>query len=213
MAIETERKYLDVDFEKIRARLKELGAVYLGTHFETNTLYGHDNPDCASGIRVVRLRRIEGPEGPSAVFTVKGAAQEGGAEAVCKIREELETEIGDPAVFNMILERMGYKEALVYEKFRESWRLSFESGGASLAAQIDMDRLPFADTVEIEGDCAAIDGAAALLRLDNSRISLTSYTKLYDEWAAGKNKENLPGLVFSPAEKERIIRGLGLQAF
>ncbi len=212
MALETERKYLDVDFDSVRIKLKELGAIYEGIRFETNILYGNTDPSCKREIRVVRLRLIEEATRKYNIFTVKGPAEaEENDNALCKIREELETEVGDAEIFNKILEQMGYKESLVYEKLRESWKYSFDIESGRQIVQVDMDKLTFCNCLEIEGSCDAINHMAKLLNLDNSKISTTSYTRLYEKWISGKEEDNLPSLVFKTSEKNEIRKSLGLK--
>ena len=56
MALEVERKFLDVDLDDLRSRLREQGARCLGAHFESNTVFETpDNPLFSNG-RLLRLR-------------------------------------------------------------------------------------------------------------------------------------------------------------
>lgn len=212
MALETERKYLGADFDKLRARLGEIGARYEGIRFETNILYSNVNPACQTDISVVRMRIIEERDRSYNIFTLKSRSHlEEVSGAACKIREELETEVGDAEIFNQILERMGYQKSLVYEKLREGWKLSFMEDGIEENVQVDLDRLAFCRCLEIEGTCGGIERAASLLDLDDSQISVAGYPRVYEKLAAEGKLDGTAGLVFSPSERARIRKAAGLE--
>lgn len=212
MALETERKYLDADFDKLRARLKEIGAKYEGVRFETNILYSNINPACQRNLSVVRMRIIEEREKTYNVFTLKNKSHVEEVSGVsCKIREELETEIGDAEIFNQILERMGYQKSLTYEKLREGWKFSFLDDGVVENVQIDLDKLAFCRCLEIEGTCGGIERAAFLLDLDDSQISVAGYPRLYEKLAAEGKLDETAGLMFSSSERAQIRKAAGLE--
>ena len=55
MALEVERKFLDVDLDDLRNRLREQGAHCLGAHFEANTVFDTPEGDLFSSGRLLRL--------------------------------------------------------------------------------------------------------------------------------------------------------------
>ena len=164
MGIEIEKKYrLDRElWERLPARLAASGARESGVEeFEENTLYGGQGLDPRR--RVLRLRRAGG----RAVFTYK--ERDATRDAVKRQREE-ETEVSDAAALAAILDALGYRPALVYEKRRTTWQL----GGA----EVVLDELPFGLFAEIEGEEQEILEAERLLGLGAAEAEHLSYPAL-----------------------------------
>jgi adenylate cyclase class 2 len=148
---EIERKYrlTEADAERLRARLREVGAAGGGREFEENTLYAGANLE--PGRRNLRLRRV----GARGVLTMKERQP---SEPNFKTHREEETDVADAEAVAAILSALGYAPALVYEKRRETWHLG--------AAEVVIDELPFGLFAEIEGDPDAILAAERALGLD-----------------------------------------------
>lgn len=164
MAIEIEKKYrVSAGLtERVRRRLTEAGAEGRGgAEFEENVIYTGPGLDPAR--RVLRLRR----KGVSAVFTFKERDLSG--SPVKRQREE-ETEVSDAGALASILEALGYRPALVYEKRRETWRVA--------GAEVVLDELPFGLFVEIEGDEARILEVEKLLGLGDAEAEHAPYPEL-----------------------------------
>ena len=164
MAIEIEKKYrlTAEQVGPLRRRLVGAGAEGEGAaEFEENVIY--TGPGLDPGRRVLRLRR----KGGRALFTYK--ERELSDSAVKRQREE-ETEVSDADALASILEALGYRPALVYEKRRETWRLA--------GAEVVIDELPFGLFVEIEGREADILAAEKLLGLDGDSGVHESYPAL-----------------------------------
>jgi adenylate cyclase, class 2 len=164
MAIEIEKKYrlTPERVEPLRGRLAEAGAAGEGTvEFEENVIY--TGPGLEPGRRVLRLRR----KGGRALFTFK--ERDPSSSAVKRQREE-ETEVADAAALASILEALGYRPALVYEKRRETWRLA--------DTEVVIDELPFGLFVEIEGEEADILKVERLLGLEADEGVHDSYPAL-----------------------------------
>ncbi|MCD7984898.1 MAG: class IV adenylate cyclase [Desulfovibrio sp.] len=199
MPLEVERKYLNVDFATLRRALHDLGARNLGAHFESNWVF--DTPDAqlfASG-RLLRLRLQEWPDVTRHVLTLKLPAPQNGQ---FKVREERELEVADGAAMRSVLKGLGYAVGARYEKVREPW--FFED------VEVELDALPFADVVELEGEAGHIDRVAARLGLDKAEISTKSYHQLHQEW---RRLHNLPpdlSFVFDAEQRRRCRRELGL---
>jgi adenylate cyclase class 2 len=154
MPIEIEKKYrlTPEQVEPLRGRLVGAGAEGGGgAEFEENIIYTGPGLDPAR--RVLRLRRFA-HEGGRALFTFKERDLSG--SPVKRQREE-ETEVADADALAAILEALGYRPALVYEKRRETWRLA--------GTEVVIDELPFGLFVEIEGEEADILNAESLLGL------------------------------------------------
>lgn len=208
MALEIERKYLGVDFGFLRRALAGAGAEDLGAHFESNVIF--DTPDLAihaSG-RLLRVRSQEWRDRTRHVLTLKLPVPDA-AERAFKVREERELAVESAAAMGAVLEGLGYREIARYEKVRAVWRLAaFRPDGSGIL--VELDELPFAQVVELEGDAGALDAAARLLGLDKYEISTKSYHALHQEW---RRSQGLPfgrSFVFGTDERRRLRELLGL---
>jgi adenylate cyclase, class 2 len=164
MSIEIEKKYrlTRERLEPLRRRLEEVGAaVVRGEEFEENTIYTGPGLDPRS--RVLRLRRTP----RAALFTFK--ERDPSPSAVKRQREE-ETEVSDADALASILEALGYRPALVYEKRRATWRLR--------DTEVVIDELPFGLFLEIEGEESAILEAERLLNLEDAEAEHAPYPEL-----------------------------------
>jgi adenylate cyclase, class 2 len=164
MPIEIEKKYrlTPERVEPLRRRLREAGAEGEGqAEFEENVIY--TGPGLDPGRRVLRLRR----KGGRALFTFK---ERGPGQSAVKRQREEETEVADADALAAILEALGYRPALVYEKRRETWRLA--------GTEVVLDELPFGLFVEIEGEEADILNAESLLGLDGDEDEHEPYPAL-----------------------------------
>jgi len=173
MAFEIEKKYrLDAAWsEAVRRRLTEARAeVVCATAFEENVIYG--GPGLDPRRRVLRLRRTEG----RAVLTFK---ERGPDASPIKRQREDETEVADADALALILDALGYRPALVYEKRRATWRLA--------GAEVVLDELPFGLFLEIEGEEDAIDAAEKLLGLETAEVEHATYPALAQQYGTTRN--------------------------
>ncbi|HEY0077289.1 MAG TPA: class IV adenylate cyclase [Pyrinomonadaceae bacterium] len=163
MGIEIEKKYrLRAErLGALRERLTEMGAERSGEEFEENTLYAGHNLE--QGNRTLRLRRTN----TRAVLTFKERFT---TTSPIKHQREDETLVADPEALAAILDALGYRPALVYEKWRETWSVG--------DAELVIDRLPFGLFVEIEGDEPSIDAAERLLNLHDAEVEHATYPHL-----------------------------------
>ncbi len=113
---------------------------------------------------LLRLRRC----GEQSILTMKKQAQR---DAAYKIREETEAAVSDFAAMEAILRGIGFNPFFAYEKYREVLRL----GGVLVM----IDETPIGNFLEIEGEPAAIDGAAALLGFSRGDYITDSYYRLF----------------------------------
>lgn len=164
MPIEIEKKYRMTPelVEPLRERLREVGAEGRGSaEFEENVIYTGPGLDPAR--RVLRLRR----KGGRAVFTFK--ERDPGKSPIKRQREE-ETEVSDAVAMASILEALGYRPVLVYEKRRETWSMA--------GTEVVIDELPFGLFVEIEGEESSILEVEKLLGLDSAEAEHAPYPEL-----------------------------------
>ncbi|HKR59932.1 MAG TPA: class IV adenylate cyclase [Pyrinomonadaceae bacterium] len=172
MPIETEKKYrLTSDQrEQVRKRLSDLGAERKGEDFEENTIYtGHG---LAAEKKVLRLRRV----GDSATLTYKHRLP--GPSAI-KHQHEEETVVANPDAMRAILEAVGFKASLVYEKRRETW--TFDE------TEIVIDELPFGLFMEIEGKERDIEAAESKLNFTKLEPELATYPQLTKQHGTPSN--------------------------
>src|ERR1044072_3391644 len=164
MPIEIEKKYR-LEFERVEPlglKFGEVGAASEGTaEFEQNVIYTGPGLDPAR--RVLRLRH----KGERAVFTFK---ERDLSDSPIKRQREEETEVSDAGALEAILEALGYRPALVYEKRRETWRVA--------ETEVVLDELPFGLFVEIEGEEAHILEVEKLLGLDGAEAEHAPYPEL-----------------------------------
>lgn len=136
MAIEIEKKYKLTSAQRVEilATFKQLGAKFSHEDFEVNELYG-------GGIlkrkqAVLRIRKIAG----KTLLTYKERIK---SLSSIKHQIEHETEISDDEAIEQIIQSLGFKRIVVYEKKRQTWHLN--------NVEIVLDELPFGFYMEIEG--------------------------------------------------------------
>lgn len=103
----------------------------------------------------------------SCFVTFKGPPQ----PSLMKLREELETPIGDAATTMLMLERLGFRVWFRYEKYREEF--------AALETILAVDETPVGTFVEIEGTEHHIAAAAAALGRRPEHYIVDSYRTLF----------------------------------
>ena len=199
MGLEIERKYLHIDLQSLRQKLVDCGAHCLGAHFESNRVYDTAEGGLVGGGQLLRLRTQQWRDKTRHLLTLKLPATHNGG---FKMREERETEVADGAVMHSILEGLGYRVAARYEKIREPWHMD--------TVEVELDVLPFAEVVELEGRAQDIESVERRLNLDNAEISTKSYHELHQEWLRQNHKPAQLSFVFDEAQSERWRRELGL---
>lgn len=146
---------------------------YLCSHprtLESDQLYDRDGGLHRQRGEVLRLRS----RGGNAILTFKGAA----ASERYKSREEIEAGIRDQAQFEVILQRIGYRPAFRYEKFRTEFRAEGEPG------LITLDETPIGLFLELEGPPQWIDQTAQRLGYSVADYITASYMKMYQDFRA-----------------------------
>jgi adenylate cyclase class 2 len=164
MGIEIEKKYRLKEEERgpLIQRLRERGAAYVGEEFEENTLYAGGQLDTSR--QVLRLRRTGGGR---AILTYK---ERFNSESTIKRHREDETVVENAEALVDILDALGFKPTLVYEKRRSTWRLE--------GADVVMDELPFGLFLEVEGEEESIVRIEQLLSLAETHAEAASYPEL-----------------------------------
>jgi adenylate cyclase class 2 len=163
MPIEIEKKYrlTKNQREEVWRRLPAIGAKRKGEEFEVNTLYAGKTLEL--GRSALRLRRV----GKRAILTYKERFP---TRSGIKHQREDETRVADPEAMELILEALGFRAALVYEKRRETWSLG--------KTEIVIDELPFGLFMEIEGTEQSIREVENKLAIKRLRTEVATYPQL-----------------------------------
>jgi adenylate cyclase class 2 len=151
--------------ETIANRLRALDAENEGDELERNWVFDNAADDFQKTGTLLRLREYGG-----CFLTYKGPIREG---SHYRRREELETEVSDPDIFRLILERLGYRQIWYYEKYRNTWR--------HRDCEVALDLLPdLGAYIEVEGESEdAIDAVLTELGLAREAHVRESYRCLF----------------------------------
>jgi adenylate cyclase class 2 len=170
MAVEIEAKMAVEDLSVVRARLGELNAQRIGRYLETNTFFDNEDRTLLAADKGLRLRLKRNVEtgDEDHIITFKGPRQHG----ALKSREEVELAVEGSAETTRLLECLGFKKMLSFEKRRESWKLD--------GCSVELDELPYLGTyVEIEGpDEPTIMALRQKLNLGQRTLIKTGYIAL-----------------------------------
>lgn len=163
MAIEIEKKYL-IDKKRLvelTAKLGELGAAFSYETFEENYLHRGGLLDVSNS--VLRLRKTE----TRTILTYKEKVE---TADDFKHQIEFETEVSDVNATESIIEKLGYKLSVIYEKHRKAWHIG--------NVEVVLDELPFGYYMEIEGPMEDILATEKLLGAENLEAETRGYPRL-----------------------------------
>ena len=183
MAVEIEKKHI-LDKKKIvelTAKLGDLNAKFSYETFEENYLHRGGLIDLRPA--VLRLQKTQ----QRTTLTYK---EKLGYDSAFKQQTEFETEVADVEAMENIIDRLGYKLALVYEKHRKSWHLG--------DVEVVLDELPFGYYMEIEGAKEDILKAEKLLGAEDLVPEARGYPRLTLKFG----KENKAGVIESRFAKK-----------
>lgn len=163
MSIEIEKKYRLTPEQRnqIVKSLNDIGAKFEGEDFEENIIFS--NHQLLAKHALVRVRKTES----IATLTFKQRLQ---SESTAKHQDECETKVEDAGAAVSILEGIGLRRSIVYEKKRKTY--SFRN------AEIVLDELPFGLFMEIEGTLTAIAEIEMLLSVDGIDAESKTYPRL-----------------------------------
>lgn len=191
MPIELEAKMKVADLGAVRQRLELGGAQRQGYVLEENIFFDtadrrllaqdsglrlRDEVDMETGRRLARLTH-KGPRRAGAI----------------KSRPESEVIVADAARMARVLEALGYRRFLHFQKKRESWLWR--------DCEVELDELPVIGTfVEIEGpNEPSIMQVRTALRLEDQKLIQTGYAALLTEATGGGSAGQAPMIIFDPA--------------
>jgi adenylate cyclase, class 2 len=174
MAIEIEKKYR-IDKKRLvdlTAKLGELGAKFAYETFEEN--YLHRGGILDGRMAVLRLRKTD--SGTTLTYKEKVTT-----EGEFKQQIEFETLVSDVNATENIIEKLGYKLSVIYEKHRKSWHFR--------DVEVVLDELPFGYYMEIEGSMKDILVVEKLLGADKLEVEARGYPRLTLKY--GKSKDGI----------------------
>lgn len=178
MAKEIEIKFAVDNEDRLVSRLLALGAQKTSEGMEHNIVF--DGNDIRKKGILLRLRKT----GKTSALTVKTAVR----KAEFKEADELEIEVSDFSKAKEIFLALGYEIWWIYEKEKTRYALG--------ETKIDIDRLPFATFMEIEGMETGIRSAIAKLGLDPEKGIKETYLELYQKHCKDKGITEMENLVF-----------------
>ncbi len=161
---EVEVKLYTPDLRPVQRSLEAAGALLKSPRvFERNLRYENAARTLTAQGIVLRLRQDD-----QAKLTYKSG--ESNQDGIFK-RFEAEVAVSDFATMDVILRRLGYDVALIYEKYRTTYALGY--------AEIVLDELPYGNFTEIEADAETIERLVSELGLDGYRRMTGSYTDMF----------------------------------
>jgi adenylate cyclase class 2 len=163
--LEIEVKFYLKDIDRMRRSILELGIKSRGRVFETNIRYEDNENTLIQKKNLLRLRQDE-----KATLTFKSRPKMKSEDF--KVFNELEVEIDDMATMGQILEALGFHPEQKYEKWRETLILD--------RAALFLDRMPYGDFLEIEGQPQDIRSCASRLGLEWHRRILLNYLEIFE---------------------------------
>ncbi len=172
--IETEVKFNLSDVQSIRERIMELGADVKNRDFETNMRFEDVDESLLRNKSLLRLRR-------DAKNTLTYKSEPAIKDDQFKTFRELEVQVSDFTTMKLILEHLGFHQAQIYEK----WRETFIFNDTILC----LDTMPFGDFLEIEGKKEYIKAAASKIGLQWEKRITLNYLAIFD---IIRQKLNLP---------------------
>jgi adenylate cyclase class 2 len=165
--LEIEVKLHVADLPAVIQRLEKVGAQLVKPRvFEHNVRYEDSATTLNERGIVVRLRQDDGVS-----FTYKEPTPQGEGDAL--VRFEAEVTVDDFDTMNVILEKLGYRPHIIYEKHRTTYALD--------NTEIMLDELPYGGFVEIEGEASDIEAVMDKLDLSDARRFRMNYIGLFEK--------------------------------
>jgi predicted adenylyl cyclase CyaB len=160
---EVELKAIVVDEQATRTRVESAGGRLIFAGRLEDRRYDETSGRLAARDIVLRLRtyRAAGGMASSAHLDWKGPT---GYDAGYKVRDEVSTAVGDPAVMTRILEHLGFVIIREIDRVIAQYQLA--------GAIVRFERYPRMDVlIEVEGSPDAIERAIGLIQLPRSAFS------------------------------------------
>ncbi len=179
MYTEIEAKLKVESLDKVKSRLIELDAAYIGEQLQEDILFDAADESLSKNDSCLRLRKQEMNGQTKYILTYKGAKE----KSSLKKRREIETVVDNGDSVKELLSALGYVKRLVVEKSRSFWKLG--------ECEVALDTLKLlGNFVEIEGpDEKVINDVQKSLGLEKVPNISKSYAALIAEKLHQKNKK------------------------
>ena len=169
--IEVKIRVEEKELSRVKEQLAELGFRRKAERArEENLLMDYSSGSLTKAGSALRLRRY----GQKQILTFKGPRVD---DSRLKIREEIETEIGDFQSMKKILEALGMTACFEYGKYREKFELSTDLENV----EVCIDETPVGCFLEIEGSPDVIEKVALELGWTPDHFINENYVDLYKE--------------------------------
>ncbi|MBI3983972.1 class IV adenylate cyclase [Candidatus Microgenomates bacterium] len=183
---------------KLRGQIRALpGVAYEGRNYERTVMYDNNKAAMAGQDARLRLRHVKNsPRSRKAQmeFSYKRRLH---AKDGIKTEEEIEVHFTtQPAVFEKILNKMGYHEKSSYERWRETYMVG--------EAKITLDQFPFGYILEIEGHKPIIKQVTKGLQLNPQDSYGRSCDDAYEELCQRKGITPHPHITFADSTMPQL---------
>lgn len=186
--IETELKFKIENPKTILEKLKN--AEFIGSTFQKTIRFENNNELKEKGL-FLRVR-----SGFKNVITLKSKIK-GASEDLYK-REEIEFEISDIDSMRQIINKLGYNDEMIMEKYRTVFNFK--------ECEIVIDELPFGFFVEIEGDENKIYQVAEILGFNPKDNLKVTYWDVFEKYKEDNNLKELgKSIVFLKNYKRKFF--------
>jgi adenylate cyclase class 2 len=163
--VEIEVKIKIENLAAVEQKLQAAGATLkAGRVYERNVRYEDAGETLTPAARVLRLRQDTGVR-----LTYKEPHDPVGGGAWA--RTELEVTVSDFETMDLLLQKLGFHAAWIYEKYRTTYELE--------GCEVVQDEMPFGPFIEVEGEPDAIQRALAALGLADAPRITASYSDLF----------------------------------
>lgn len=171
MFLEIEAKLKVESFADVERRLTDGGASFVSKKLQIDYYFDTVDRQLTQTDRCLRLRRERTTEGEHLILTYKGPKE---ADDFKK-RQEVNLVFSDVEAVECLIEGLGYRRTLVFDKKRSVWNLD--------GCEVALDELPLIGAfVEIEGpDSERITHVREVLDLMAASHVMKSYAALIDE--------------------------------
>jgi len=117
--IEVEVKAIVKDFEEVRNKLTQIGAVKIKTEHQSDIYYNAPHKDFGETDEALRIREIPEKGKKRVILTYKGAK----LDNISKTRKEIEVDVSDSENTSLILENLNFRRAASVKKNRDIYHI------------------------------------------------------------------------------------------
>lgn len=163
--LETEVKFHLTDAADIQRRLKSMRAVAHPRRFESNLCFDHPDNRLLRNDQLLRLRQDR-------ISRLTFKQKQPDRNDQCKVYREFEIEVSDHDTTAAILNALGYRPVMRYEKWRRTYTWQ--------DIEFCIDEMPYGPFLEIEGPAEKLRSAADILALPWDERILTNYLAIFE---------------------------------